>query len=53
MAGMGRKPTDRGIITHAITFGGTDESGSAQEHAAELIDIVEDFKTDTRSWETR
>jgi hypothetical protein len=40
--------TDRGIVTHAITFSGDDECGSAQEHAAELIDIVEDFKTDTR-----
>jgi hypothetical protein len=40
--------TDRGIVTHAITFSGDDECGSAQEHVAELIDIVEDFKTDTR-----
>lgn len=39
--------TDRGIIAHAVTFSGDDECGTAQEHAAELIEIVEDFKTDT------
>ena len=39
---------DRGIPAHAVTFSGDDECGTSEEHADELIQIVEDFKTDTQ-----
>lgn len=38
---------DYHVKSHAVYFSGDDECGSAQEHAKELVQIVEDFKTQT------